>query len=50
MTGPTTRAGTPAVSMRFDTMAGPDRELDAAVPLVTGLADAALSRVPRPGR
>ena len=34
----------------FDTMAGPDRPLDAAVPLVTGLADAALSRVPRPGR
>ena len=34
----------------FDTMAGPDRPLDAAVPLVTGLADAVLSRVPRPGR
>ena len=31
-------------------MAGPDRPLDAAVPLVTGLADAALSQVPRPGR
>ena len=34
----------------FDTMAGPDRPLDAAVPLVTGLADAALSQVLRPGR
>ncbi len=34
----------------FDTMAGPDRPLDTAVPLVTELADAVLGRVPRPGR
>ena len=31
-------------------MAGPDRDLGAVVPLVTGQADAVLSRVPRPGR
>ena len=31
-------------------MAGPDRPLDAAVPLVTRLADATVSQIPRPGR